>query len=57
VAFAQMTAKGVATLNAVAPEHVLTVRRLMIDLLTPAEVKAVGTVFSKISKNLAEELK
>ena len=52
-----MTAKGVATLNAVAPEHVQTVRRLMIDLLTPAEVKAVGTAFSKISKNLAEELK
>jgi hypothetical protein len=29
----------------------------MIDLLTPAEVKAVGTAFSKISKNLVEELK
>lgn len=57
VAFAQMTAKGVATLNAVAPEHVETVRRLMIDLLTPAEVKAVGTAFSKIRKNLAKELK
>ncbi|MBJ7491372.1 MAG: MarR family transcriptional regulator, partial [Ilumatobacteraceae bacterium] len=27
VAFAQMTTKGVATLNAVAPEHVQTVRR------------------------------
>jgi hypothetical protein len=26
-------------------------------LLTPAEVKAVGTAFSKISKNLAKELK
>jgi len=57
VAFAQMTSKGVATLNAVAPEHVETVRRLMIDLLTPAEVKAVGTAFSKIRKNLAKELK
>jgi len=57
VAFAQMTAKGMTTLTAVAPEHVQTVRRLMIDLLTPAEVKAVGTAFSKISKNLAEELK
>jgi hypothetical protein len=52
-----MTSKGTTTLNAVAPEHVQTVRRLMIDLLTPAEVKAVGTAFSKISKNLAEELK
>jgi hypothetical protein len=29
----------------------------MIDLLTPAEVKSVGTAFSKISKNLAKELK
>ena len=57
VAFAQMTAKGVATLNAVAPEHVETVRRLMIDLLTPAEVKAIGSAFSKIRKNLAKELK
>jgi hypothetical protein len=44
-------------LGAVAPEHVQTVRRLMIDLLTSAEVKAVGTAFSKISKNLAKELK
>jgi DNA-binding MarR family transcriptional regulator len=57
VAFAQMTAKGTTTLQAVAPEHVQTVRRLMIDLLTPAEVKAMGTAFGKISKNLAEELK
>jgi DNA-binding MarR family transcriptional regulator len=57
VAFAQMTAKGISTLGAVAPEHVQTVRRLMIDLLTPAEVKSVGTAFSKISKNLAKELK
>ena len=57
VAFAQMTTKGVTTLNEVAPEHVETVRRLMIDLLTPAEVKAVGTAFGKIRKNLAEELK
>ncbi len=57
VAFAQMTAKGISTLGAVAPEHVQTVRRLMIDQLTPAEVKAIGSAFSKIRKNLAEELK
>jgi hypothetical protein len=29
----------------------------MIDQLTPAEVKAIGSAFSKIRKNLAEELK
>lgn len=57
VVFAQMTAKGMTTLATVAPKHVQTVRRLMIDLLTPSEVKAIGTAFSKISKNLAEELK
>jgi hypothetical protein len=52
-----MTAKGISTLGVVAPEHVQTVRRLMIDQLTPAEVKAIGSAFSKISKNLAKELK
>lgn len=56
VAFAQMTTKGTAALTAAAPKHVQSVRRLMIDLLTTAEVKAIGTAFSKISKNLASEL-
>ena len=56
VAFAQLTPKGFTTLTSAAPEHVQSVRRLMIDLLTPAEVKAIGTAFSKISRNLAEEL-
>lgn len=55
VVYAQMTVKGMELLKAAAPEHLKSVRRLMIDLLSPAEVKAIGSAFSKISENLARE--
>ncbi len=53
-AYASLTPKGFELLKQVAPEHLESVRRLMIDLLSPAEIKAIATAFSKISKNLAE---
>ena len=38
-----------------APEHLKSVRRLMIDQLTDAEVKAIGSAFAKIGKTLRDE--
>lgn len=55
VVYAQLTPKGFALLKRVAPRHVESVRRLMIDLLTPSEIRAIGTAFTKISQNLASE--
>lgn len=55
VAFASLTPKGLELLKQAAPEHLESVRRLMIDLLSPSEIKAIATAFGKISKNLAEQ--
>ncbi|MEY3566932.1 MAG: hypothetical protein RLZ19_946 [Actinomycetota bacterium] len=52
VAYAELTTKGWNLLRKVAPIHLASVRRLMIDHLTRAEVKAVGSAFEKISKAL-----
>ena len=53
VTYASMTPKGYETLRKVAPQHLETVRELMIDLLTSAEIKSIASAFSKISDNLA----
>jgi DNA-binding MarR family transcriptional regulator len=55
VAFAHLTPKGFDLLKTAAPQHLNSVRRLMIDLLSPAEIKAVASAFKKISANLAEQ--
>jgi DNA-binding MarR family transcriptional regulator len=55
VAFAQLTMKGFELLKTAAPHHLESVRRLMIDLLSPAEIKAFATGFNKISTNLSAE--
>ncbi len=52
VAYAELTTKGWNLLRKVAPIHLASVRRLMIDHLTRAEVKAIGSAFEKISKAL-----
>lgn len=54
-AYASLTPKGLELLKQAAPEHLESVRRLMIDLLSPAEIKAIASAFSKISKNLAQQ--
>lgn len=56
VAYAQLTAKGIETLRTAAPHHLKSVRGHMIDLLSAAEVKAIGSAFQKISKNLGSEV-
>jgi DNA-binding MarR family transcriptional regulator len=52
VAYAELTMKGWNLLRKVAPIHLASVRRLMIDHLTHAEVRAIGNAFAKISVNL-----
>ncbi|MBU3718761.1 MAG: winged helix-turn-helix transcriptional regulator [Actinobacteria bacterium] len=54
VAFAELTAKGWTLLKRVAPIHLASVRRLMIDHLSRAEIKAIGSAFGKIEANLRE---
>jgi len=55
VAYIEMSTKGRALLDRAAPVHVRSVRRLMIDLLSASEIKAIGTAFSKISTHLVNE--
>ena len=50
--FAQLTSKGYAFLKKIAPHHVKSVRGQMIDLLSDAEIKALGSGFAKIGLNL-----
>jgi len=52
VAFAELTTKGWNLLKKVAPIHLQSVRTLMIDHLSRAEIKAIGNAFGKISANL-----
>ncbi|MFM8648633.1 MAG: MarR family winged helix-turn-helix transcriptional regulator [Actinomycetota bacterium] len=52
VAFAELTTKGWNLLKKVAPIHLQSVRSLMIDHLSRAEIKAIGNAFVKISANL-----
>jgi DNA-binding MarR family transcriptional regulator len=47
-AFVVATDQGRAAIEAAAPHHVATVRRLFVDALTPAELDAVGRAAQKI---------
>lgn len=55
VAYASLTPKGLELLKTAAPRHLESVRRLMIDLLTPTEIKSFASAFGKISENLSRE--
>ena len=54
VVFAHLTKKGFDFIKKVAPHHLESVRRRMIDLLSIAELKAFGSGFEKISKNVKQ---
>jgi DNA-binding MarR family transcriptional regulator len=43
-----LTPSGWAALRAAAPPHVASVRRHLVDLLTPAEVQALATISAKV---------
>lgn len=51
VVFAHLTIKGFEFLKKVAPYHLESVRSRMIDLLSPAEIRAFGSGFEKIAEN------
>ena len=46
-AFVVATDRGLAAIEAAAPHHVETVRRLFVEPLTPAEIDAVGCAAQK----------
>jgi DNA-binding MarR family transcriptional regulator len=50
-----LTRAGRATLQAAAPPHVESVRRHLIDLLSPAEVKALDRIAGKVIDHLSDE--
>jgi DNA-binding MarR family transcriptional regulator len=49
-----LTDAGWAALRTAAPQHVASVRRHLIDLLTPAEVEALASVAGKVLEHLGE---
>lgn len=51
-AIVTLTPLGRATLDAAAPLHVASVRRHLIDLLTPAEIKALDRIAGKVVAHL-----
>jgi DNA-binding MarR family transcriptional regulator len=52
---AVLTPKGYALLKKAAPAHVASVRARMIDLLSSAEIKLMGSAFTKIARQLDAE--
>lgn len=49
-----MTEKGYATLVAAAEVHVGSVRARLVDVVTPAELAAIGSGFARVSEKIAE---
>jgi DNA-binding MarR family transcriptional regulator len=55
VMMATLTRKGRRLIEATAPNHVESVRRHLIDLLTPAEIAALASAFTKVRTHLRDE--
>jgi DNA-binding MarR family transcriptional regulator len=55
VMMAQLTRRGRRLIETAAPDHVDSVRRHLIDLLTPAEIAALGSAFTKVRAHLRDE--
>lgn len=51
-----LTERGRAALRNAAPPHAASVRRHMIDLLTPGEVAALDTIAGKVITHLASQM-
>lgn len=49
-----LTTHGLRTLQKAAPEHVMSVRRHVIDLLTPEQIEALGDISETVVAHLAE---
>ena len=50
-----LTEKGWTTIKRAAPDHVASVRRHLIDLLTPAEIQALETISTKVIEHLSDD--
>ncbi len=50
-----VTPAGRAAIEAAAPHHVATVRRLVFDALSPAEVEALGSIAERVLERLEAE--
>lgn len=53
--FACLTDEGFAVLETTAPQHVNDVRESLIDLIEPAELAVVATVFERIVDKLRDD--
>jgi len=54
-AFVVLTPAGRTTIEEAAPDHVRTVRGLVFDVLTSAEVDALGAITAKVLDRLEQE--
>ena len=54
-AFVVLTPAGRTAIEDAAPDHVRTVRGLVFDVLTPAEVDALGAITAKVLDRLEQE--
>jgi DNA-binding MarR family transcriptional regulator len=54
-AFIVLTPQGEAAIEAAAPQHVATVRRLFFDGLTDEQVRVLGTIADHVLERLADE--
>jgi len=55
-ALISLTEQGRAVLERAAPPHVASVRRHIIDLLTPGEIAALDTIAGKVITHLAGQM-
>jgi len=53
--FVTLTEAGRSAITAAAPAHVEGVRRMFIDLLTPDQIEALGTIAETVLTELAEQ--
>ncbi|MFI5618742.1 MarR family winged helix-turn-helix transcriptional regulator [Streptomyces sp. NPDC051567] len=53
--FAVLTDTGMARLEEAAPGHVATVRKILIDVLTPAQLDALADGLGEVSRRLREQ--
>jgi DNA-binding MarR family transcriptional regulator len=51
-AFVVITAQGREVIGAAAPKHVVTVRRLVIDALSPEELASLGHISSRVLEQI-----
>ncbi|WP_018352702.1 MarR family winged helix-turn-helix transcriptional regulator [Longispora albida] len=50
--YAVLTPEGLAAIKAAAPAHVESVRRMVVDVLTPAELATLGTLARKLQSRM-----